>query len=44
MAASGRKPSRFQREAWRSWQAGESGLIHAPTGSGKTLAAFGGPL
>ena len=44
MAERGRKPSRFQREAWRAWQAGESGLINAPTGSGKTLAAFGGPL
>ncbi len=44
MAERGRKPSRFQREAWRAWQAGESGVINAPTGSGKTLAAFGGPL
>ena len=34
----------FQREAWRAWRDGESGLIHAPTGSGKTLAALGGPL
>lgn len=34
----------FQRDAWRAWQDGESGLIHAPTGSGKTLAALGGPL
>ena len=44
MAERGRKPSRFQRDAWRAWQAGESGVISAPTGSGKTLAAFGGPL
>jgi len=34
----------FQREAWRAWHAGESGLIHSPTGSGKTLAAWLGPL
>ncbi len=34
----------FQREAWRAWRDGDSGLIHAPTGSGKTLAALGGPL
>ena len=37
-------PSLFQREVWRRYLAGESGLIHTPTGSGKTLAAFGGPL
>jgi ATP-dependent helicase Lhr and Lhr-like helicase len=34
----------FQREAWRAWASGESGLIYAPTGSGKTLAALGGPM
>ena len=34
----------FQRDAWRAWHAGESGLIHSPTGSGKTLAAWMGPL
>ncbi len=44
LAERGREPSRFQRESWRAWQAGESGVINAPTGSGKTLAAFGGPL
>lgn len=37
-------PAAFQREAWRRYLAGESGLLHTPTGSGKTLAAFGGPL
>lgn len=42
--ARGWKPLPFQREAWRHYLAGESGLIHTPTGSGKTLAAFGGPL
>jgi ATP-dependent Lhr-like helicase len=34
----------FQREAWRRYLAGESGLVNAPTGSGKTLAAWLGPL
>lgn len=40
----GWKPLPFQRECWRRYLAGESGLLHTPTGSGKTLAAFGGPL
>ncbi|WP_457954693.1 ligase-associated DNA damage response DEXH box helicase [Achromobacter xylosoxidans] len=43
-AARGWKPARFQRETWRRYLDGESGLLHTPTGSGKTLAAFGGPL
>ena len=34
----------FQRDVWRRYLAGESGLLHTPTGSGKTLAALGGPL
>ena len=34
----------FQREVWRRYLDGESGLLHTPTGSGKTLAAIGGPL
>ena len=38
------RSARFQRDAWRAWRDGHSGLIHAPTGSGKTLAALGGPL
>ena len=37
-------PASFQREAWRRWRRGESGLLVTPTGSGKTLAALGGPL
>ena len=37
-------PADFQREVWKHWRAGRSGLIHAPTGSGKTLAAWGGPV
>ncbi|HBK47123.1 MAG TPA: ATP-dependent DNA helicase, partial [Xanthomonadaceae bacterium] len=43
-ARQGWKPLAFQREVWRRYLAGESGLLHTPTGSGKTLAAFGGPL
>ena len=43
-AARGWKPAPFQREVWKRWLAGESGLLHTPTGSGKTLAAIGGPL
>ena len=43
-AGQGWTPARFQREVWRRYLAGESGLLHTPTGSGKTLAAIGGPL
>lgn len=43
-AARGWKPARFQREVWRRYLGGQSGLLHTPTGSGKTLAAIGGPL
>jgi len=42
--ARGWKAAAFQRETWRRYLAGESGLLHTPTGSGKTLAAFGGPV
>ncbi len=34
----------FQRDVWRAYLGGESGLIHAATGTGKTLAAWWGPL
>lgn len=34
----------FQREVWREYAAGQSGLVHAPTGFGKSLAAWMGPL
>jgi hypothetical protein len=40
----GQKPFRYQRQAWRAYLRGESGLIHAPTGFGKTLAAWLGPV
>ncbi len=43
-SAQGWKPAPFQRQAWRRYRAGESGLLVTPTGSGKTLAALGGPL
>jgi ATP-dependent Lhr-like helicase len=37
-------PFDFQREVWRRFRNGESGLIHAATGTGKTYAAWLGPL
>lgn len=37
-------PSPFQRESWKAYLQGESGLIQVPTGSGKTLAAVMGPI
>ncbi len=43
-ADAGRKPLPFQREVWKRWLNGESGMLHTPTGSGKTLAAVGGVL
>ncbi|MGN1056560.1 MAG: ligase-associated DNA damage response DEXH box helicase [Comamonas sp.] len=44
LQARGIRPSRFQQQAWKAFEQGQSGLIAAPTGSGKTLAAIGGPL
>src|SRR5690606_26566720 len=43
-SAQGWRAAPFQREAWRHYLAGGSGLLVTPTGSGKTLAALGGPL
>ncbi|GAA4858548.1 ligase-associated DNA damage response DEXH box helicase [Luteimonas vadosa] len=43
-AVQGWTPAPFQREAWRRYRRGESGLLVTPTGSGKTLAVLGGPL
>ena len=40
----GWQPLDFQREVWRAYLRGESGLVHAATGTGKTLAAWWGPL
>ena len=36
----GLAPFGFQREVWRAYGAGESGLIHAQTGTGKTWAIW----
>lgn len=43
-ASHGWKAFDFQREVWKAYLSGESGLIHAATGTGKTLAAWWGPL
>ena len=43
-ASKGWKPLEFQREVWRAYLNGESGLVHAATGTGKTLSAWMGPL
>lgn len=43
-AARGWAPFAFQRDVWRAYLAGESGLIHAATGTGKTYAAWLGPV
>jgi ATP-dependent helicase Lhr and Lhr-like helicase len=43
-ATKGWKPFAFQREVWRAYLDGESGLVHAATGTGKTLAAWLGPV
>ena len=39
-AARGWKPFKFQRDTWRAYENGESGLVHAPTGTGKTYAVW----
>jgi ATP-dependent helicase Lhr and Lhr-like helicase len=43
-ASRGWVPFAFQREVWRAYLAGGSGLIHAATGTGKTYAAWLGPV
>lgn len=40
----GWKPFRFQRQAFRAYLEGLSGLVHSATGTGKTLAVWMGPL
>ena len=40
----GQKPFRFQREAWKAYIDGKSGLVHSATGTGKTLAVWLGPI
>ncbi|MEM9365856.1 MAG: ligase-associated DNA damage response DEXH box helicase [Planctomycetota bacterium] len=34
----------FQKQVWRAYAQGKSGLVHSATGTGKTLAVWGGPL
>lgn len=43
-ATKGWRPFEFQRDAWRAYASGESGLVHAPTGLGKTLSVWLGPV
>jgi ATP-dependent Lhr-like helicase len=43
-ASRGWEPFDFQRQVWRAYKDGESGLVHAATGTGKTLAAWLGPV
>lgn len=40
----GWSPFDFQRETWRAYAEGRSGLVHAPTGVGKTYAVWLGPV
>lgn len=40
----GWKPFPFQKQAWKAYAGGRSGLLHAPTGLGKTLAVWLGPV
>ncbi len=42
--ANGWAPFSFQRDVWRNYLAGKSGLVHAATGTGKTFAAWFGPV
>ena len=32
----------FQKQCWKAYASGKSGMLHAPTGSGKTYALWGG--
>lgn len=43
-AQNGWQPFDYQRQTWRAYLAGQSGLVHAPTGAGKTLAVWLGPM
>lgn len=40
----GWRPFAFQRQTWKAYREGRSGLLHAPTGLGKTLAVWLGPV
>ena len=43
-AGRGWRPLPFQRECWRAYLEGGSGLLQVPTGAGKTYAAVLGPI
>ena len=43
-ASKGQKPFPFQRETWKAYAEGLSGLVHSATGTGKTLAVWMGPI
>ena len=43
-AARSWSPFPFQRQVWRAYLDGRSGLVHAATGTGKTQAAWWGPI
>jgi ATP-dependent Lhr-like helicase len=43
-AGKGWTPMPFQRQCWRAYLAGASGLLQVPTGAGKTYAAVLGPV
>lgn len=36
------EPQPFQKQCWKAYKEGKSGMLHAPTGSGKTYALWGG--
>jgi ATP-dependent Lhr-like helicase len=36
------KAQSFQKQSWKAYAEGKSGMLHAPTGSGKTYALWGG--
>jgi len=40
----GWRPLPFQRQCWKAYLRGQSGLIQVPTGAGKTYAAVMGPI
>lgn len=44
LVARGWRPFDFQRQTWRAYLQGQSGLVHATTGAGKTYAVWLGVL
>jgi ATP-dependent helicase Lhr and Lhr-like helicase len=43
-ASKEQRPFCFQRETWKAYAQGHSGLVHSATGTGKTLAVWLGPV